>query len=871
MARQFSVAEVRKIMDKIENIRNMSVIAHVDHGKSTLTDSLISKAGLIARAKQGDARFMDTRADEQARSITIKSTSVSLLYDFKPTAEAEEKVPYLINLIDSPGHVDFSSEVTTALRTTDGALVVVDCVEGVCTQTETVLRQALIERVKPVLFLNKVDRVLSELKLTPEQTYNTFRKVIENTNVIISTFKDQQIEKEMGGLEVNPEASTVGFGSGLQAWAFTLEYFYRKNWNDDPKKARMAAKMLWGDRFYNPETKKWSKKASEGVRGFNHFVMGPLIDFYERWTEEKPDKKRDAERMELLNKYKIENSRELLNAKTTKEKVKTLFYSWMPAGESLLEMIVWKLPNPRDAQKYRSERVYGLSLDNVDDDDEEVANKHKEALAQFKNTPENKGILTCDPNGPLMIFISKMVPASEPGRFYAFGRVYSGTVVSGEDVYVLPDGQEGKAIKTKIQKVSLMMGRFTETLSSCPAGNMVGLTGVDKFILKTATICRKPDTIPFKSMSFSVAPVVRQAVCVKKGSDLVKLLEGLTRLSKSDPLLKIISDKKTGEHILCCAGELHLEICLKDLQEEYCKGVPIHMSNPIVTYCEGVSDDDPEPSKIVCSKSANKHNRLFMRARPISEELVEDLINDKITMEQDPKERARFLQLNHDWAKGLGRKIWSLGSKESPKSNILVDCTKSIQNLNDVKDSIVAAFIDYTEKAALCGEPLRGVQFELMDATLHSDSTHRGSNQMVYCAWRALAASHLAKDPRLIEPVYSCEIQVPDSQSENAIKVLNQVKGIHLNTIIEPHSPIYKLIAQLPVARSFGFASKLRSGTAGKAFPVLKMDQWQPVEGKVISEKADYSSSAKEKVLEIRKRKGMSDEIPTYLSYHDRL
>jgi len=150
----------------------MSVIAHVDHGKSTLTDSLIAKAGIISDAKAGEARFTDTRADEKERGITIKSTGVSLYYELEQ-AEGGKK-PYLINLIDSPGHVDFSSEVTAALRVTDGALVVVDYVEGVCVQTETVLRQALIERIKPVLFVNKIDRGILELQVEGENMYQNF-------------------------------------------------------------------------------------------------------------------------------------------------------------------------------------------------------------------------------------------------------------------------------------------------------------------------------------------------------------------------------------------------------------------------------------------------------------------------------------------------------------------------------------------------------------------------------------------------------------------------------------------------------------------------------------------------------------------------
>lgn len=222
-------------------------ILPVDHGKSTLTDSLVQRAGIISAAKAGEARFTDTRKDEQDRCITIKSTAISLFAhlanpeDIKDIPQKVDGNDFLINLIDSPGHVDFSSEVTAALRVTDGALVVVDCVEGVCVQTETVLRQALSERIKPVVIVNKVDRALLELQVDKEDLYQSFSRTIESVNVIIATYYDQAL----GDVQVYPNQGTVAFGSGLHGWAFTVRQFgskYAKKFGVDKTK---MMERLW--------------------------------------------------------------------------------------------------------------------------------------------------------------------------------------------------------------------------------------------------------------------------------------------------------------------------------------------------------------------------------------------------------------------------------------------------------------------------------------------------------------------------------------------------------------------------------------------------------------------------------------------------
>ena len=238
-------------------------------------------------------RFTDTRPDEQERCITIKSTGISLYYELDERAgklikQERDGNGFLINLIDSPGHVDFSSEVTAALRLTDGALVVVDAVSGVCVQTETVLRQAIGERIKPVLFMNKMDRALLELQLQQEDLYQTFQRIVENVNVIIATYGDE--DGPMGNVQVDPTAGTCGFGSGLHGWGFSLRNFaelYAAKFGIEEDKLMLR---LWGDQFYSAGEKKWNKTGGDGyVRGFNQFVLDPIFKMFDAIMNFKKD------------------------------------------------------------------------------------------------------------------------------------------------------------------------------------------------------------------------------------------------------------------------------------------------------------------------------------------------------------------------------------------------------------------------------------------------------------------------------------------------------------------------------------------------------------------------------------------------------
>jgi len=841
----FTVDEIRGMMDKKKNIRNMSVIAHVDHGKSTLTDSLVGKAGIIAGAKAGEMRFTDTRKDEQERCITIKSTAVTMFFELSdrdlqhitaPDQCEKGEKGFLINLIDSPGHVDFSSEVTAALRVTDGALVVVDCVSGVCVQTETVLRQAIAERIRPILFMNKMDRALLELQLAQEELYQTFQRIVENVNVIIATYSDDG--GPMGEVSVYPNKGSVGFGSGLHGWAFTLKQFaemYADKFKIDVAK---LMNRLWGENYFNPTTKKWAKsKEADNKRSFNMYVLDPLYKIFDAIMNYKKE-----ETDSLLAKLNIKLSLED-REKDGKALLKAVVRQWLPAGDTLLQMIAIHLPSPVTAQRYRMEMLY------------EGPHDDEAAL----------GIKNCDPNGPLMMYVSKMVPTSDKGRFYAFGRVFSGKVCTGMKARIMgPNYTPGKKedlYEKAVQRTVLMMGRFVEAIEDVPSGNICGLVGVDQFLVKTGTITTFKDAHNLRVMKFSVSPVVRIAVEPKNPSDLPKLVEGLKRLAKSDPMVQCIIEE-SGEHIVAGAGELHLEICLKDLEEDHAC-IPLKKSDPVVSYRETVSE---ESDQVCLSKSPNKHNRLYMKAVPMPDGLPEDIDKGEVNARDDFKTRGRYLADKYEYDVTEARKIWCFGPDTSGP-NILVDVTKGVQYLNEIKDSVVAGFQWATKEGVLCDENMRGVRFNVHDVTLHADAIHRGGGQIIPTARRCLYACVLTAAPRLMEPVYLVEIQCPENAVGGIYGVLNRRRGHVFEESQVVGTPMFVVKAYLPVNESFGFTADLRSNTGGQAFPQCVFDHWQILPGNPF----EPTSRPGIVVTDTRKRKGLKEGIPALDQYLDKL
>lgn len=331
-----------KLQQNPDRVRNICILAHVDHGKTTLTDSLIATNGIISPKLAGKIRYLDSRADEQIRGITMESSAISLFFSLlrKTSPDAHpEKCEHLINLIDSPGHVDFSSEVSTASRLCDGALVLVDAVEGVCSQTIAVLRQTWIEHLKPVLVINKMDRLVTEWKMSPSEAYSHLSKLVEQVNAVMGSFfqgermeddlrwresleskvsaasrskpernrlpeendslvdtinNDSQDasgewhEKEDEGIYFEPEKGNVIFSSASDGWAFTLKQFagfYEKKLGI---KRALLERVLWGDFYLDPKSKRilgWKHLKGRSLKPlFVQLVLDNIWAIYEAAT-----------------------------------------------------------------------------------------------------------------------------------------------------------------------------------------------------------------------------------------------------------------------------------------------------------------------------------------------------------------------------------------------------------------------------------------------------------------------------------------------------------------------------------------------------------------------------------------------------------
>ena len=720
-----NIAKAREIMHKPEFIRNIDIAAHIDHGKTTLSDNLIAGAGMMSEDLAGKQRLLDFDEQEAARGITINAASASMVHDF----EGQE---YLINLIDTPGHVDFGGDVTRAMRAVDGCLVVVCAVEGPMPQTETVVRQALRERVKPVLFINKTDRLINELKLTPEAMQQRFVKIITQVNQLIAKMVPPEFKESWA---VRPENGSVIFGSAYHNWAISVPYMQK-----------------------------------HGIKGFKEIY-------------------------------------ELVEGGKVKELAKKA-----PLAKVLLNASIRHHPPPHVAQKYRVPHIWKGDLDS------EVG----------------KAMVNCDEKGPLAMMITKIIIDPHAGEI-AFGRLFSGAVQKGQEVYVI--GQPGKG---RTQQIGIMVGADRIPIDTVVAGNIAAVQGVRE-ALAGSTVSTLPDMEPFESIKHVSEPVVTVAVEAKNMKDLPKLVDVLRTVAKADPSIEVEINQETGENLMSGMGELHLEITEYRIKNEH--GVEIKVSPPIVVYRECVSGKTPQPFE---GKSPNKHNKFYVTAEILPDNFVQAIKEGKIINSQGKIKDIKALMptlvelgWDRDFAKGLFAVVGT---------NLFVDVTKGIQGLHETKELVLDAFKEAMKRGPRAGEPVQGVLFTLHDAKLHEDAVHRGPAQVIPAVRNAIYGAMTVAGTTLLEPMQKVFINVPQDVMGAATREMQQRRSVIEDMSNEGDMAIIQCKA--PVSAMFGFAGAIRSAAQGRVLWSTENLGFEPVPRELLDKTTG----------EIRQRKGLKPE-----------
>jgi elongation factor 2 len=726
--------DIVKLMSKKEDIRDIGIIAHIDHGKTTMSDSLLAEAGLLSPKIAGAARALDYLEEEQKRGITIKTANISLLHEVDNTS-------HVVNLIDTPGHVDFTGKVTRALRAIDGAVVVVDAVEEVMVQTETVTRQALNERVKPVLFINKVDRLIKELKLTEAQMQTKLLRIIRDFNNLISLYGEKEHKDQW---KVDATKGTVAFGSALHKWGFTLDIAQEKG-------------MKFSD---------------------------------------------------VIEAYHNGRSEELAET--------------VPLHNAILDMAVRNLPNPVVAQKYRVPKVWKGEAD----------------------SKIGKAMINCDENGPTVICLTSAMMDPHAG-LVATGRCFSGCINEGDRVYLV-----GAKKDYRVQQVSMYMGAYREVVGSIGAGNIAAVLGLDLARAGETLVSMdgKDTMVPFENIQYVSEPVITIAIEPKHPRELPRLIELMDRLAIDDPNLVTKINKETGEYLLSGMGELHLEIAVKFLKE-YGGGLELITSQPLVVYRETAS----QQGVVAMAKSPNKHSRFWIQVEPLDPKVIDLMEKGSLFEAMGNKRINQTLRDEAGWSAQEAKNVWALEEHR----NILVDMTKGIQYLREVKETVNSGFRWAAKNGPLCDEPIRGVKVTLLDAKLHEDPVHRGPAQIMPAMKRAFWGSFLTAKPVLIEPIYKIGVSVPHQFVGDVTGLITRKRG--RVTSSEQKGPVTNVTGFIPVSETFGLSADMRGATSGHAFWQTQFDHWEKVP----------ESISMEVIAGIRKRRGLPEEIPKANKYID--
>ncbi|KAL7074249.1 hypothetical protein ACQ4LE_006531 [Meloidogyne hapla] len=614
-------------------VRNVCIIAHVDHGKTTLADYLVSANGIISARLAGKLRYMDSREDEQIRGITMKSSAITLYYE-----------PLLINLIDSPGHVDFCTEVNSAVNLADVAILLVDVVEGVCAQTESLIRLALIKKLDIILVLNKIDRLIVELRMSETEAHKHLQRLIEFMNACLSKAIQGQLFEEdwkifdqlEARMHFNPSKGNVLFASALYGYAFAIEDFAelwakrlvaRQTWQSDETnknrrtdvkgeiselRTQLAQHLFSRDHYFSTKTNKICSDAEQKDKKtmFEQFVLEPLWEVHKCALLDKT--------VDKLSQIASKLSLPALKCKKGDEAFPELMRNWLPLSSAIVRACArsCSAQNAYQLSQKESEgsdwnRVRDLFVQNDGDVGTLVDKNQLSTPLPFTADC----LCKCDPKGPLMIgFVAKAFTASDQvqiQRRISLCRVMCGTLRKGDQIFVYKSLQNTKNTqnaqllpqpqhileendywrKFTITGLFILFGRDLLEVERITCGRICGVEvnggewiGGSLLSNRQLSPSETPHMEGAKLGKFA-DPIVRVTIkpAISGPTEFAELRAALRQLAVLDSAVSIM-EQKENEFLMLTAGEVHLQKCIEDLNS--LGQTDLVVSEPIVPFLE---------------------------------------------------------------------------------------------------------------------------------------------------------------------------------------------------------------------------------------------------------------------------------------------
>ncbi|MHA1245170.1 MAG: GTP-binding protein [Candidatus Heimdallarchaeota archaeon] len=478
--------------------------------------------------------------------------------------------------------------------------------------------------------------------------------------------------------------------------------------------------------------------------------------------------------------------------------------------DSLLRMVIEHLPNPAEAQKYKIPHIWGGDLESV----------------------QGKALVNCDRDGPLLGMITKVFIDPKSKRPTLIGRVFSGTIRAGMDLELI-----NQRSKVPVKRLGVMEITDILDVDEIPAGNLFAVFG---FIAPSGESFREPGSkaVGFEEISYAAEPVVSRAIEAVDPQDLAKLGDVVSKWIMADPTATFRHDKESNKYILSGIDPLQIEILTKRINEQ----IKININEPIIVYRERINQRGAE----VHSKSPNGHNRLRLYIEPLEDDVVALIKSGAINMNQTDRVRAGVLRDKAGWDAKFARKIWDMEGQ-----NMLINASSGVQRMDRIKQYVTQMFKDFTYSSTVAKEPTLGLKVVITDATIHTDPAHTGFSEVLGMTNAALNISFLTANPHLYEPILSVDIKTPKEYMGAVMGLISQHRGRVENTVDEGDQ--VRVVGILPTAETLGdFADKIRSATSGRSFWGYQFKAFEPLP----------TQMEVETIIEIRKRKGLSEEVP---------